>query len=185
MLDEGINVVWDPGMNARLARAWLAEHTATPARTGPIGTAATTHAPRTMPQKIMQRILRLLKVKMMEHGLQTTLRQDLHLFYIRIRLPDQPYHRFALSTITTPRPTTPRPRPPRLRPTTPTPPTPRRALPRTRHRPKNTLYKVPFLALPTGRTTTMSRLTTGPPTTTTYGPRANQRGSLTPSRRPS
>ena len=109
----------------------------------------------------------------MEHGLQTALRQDLHLFYFRIRLPDQPYHRFALSTITTPRPTTPRPRPPRLRPTTPTPPTPRRALPRTRHRPKNRLYKVPFLAPPTGGTTTMSRLTTGPPTLTN-GPRANQ-----------
>ena len=38
MLDEGMNVVWDPGMNARLARIRLAEHVAIPALSGPIRT---------------------------------------------------------------------------------------------------------------------------------------------------
>ena len=231
MLDEGMNVVWDPGMNARLARIWLAEHAAIPARSGPIGTDEGRDLPGTgmticpsgpntddvgydssrgrgshknLGTGLAQESVAAAaststaaeNFAAENYAKNHVLEYAVTLSLLRFRQPTKPLPRFGIPTTTTSR----RPRPrPRLRPrpttartTTATrlrPPSPRRPpRPRPRSRPEKIITILnSILALRTGKTTTTSPLTTRPPTAygLTTGPRANQRGSLTPSRRPS
>ena len=98
-------------------------------------------------------------------------------FILRLRISTKPYQDFAILTTPTPTPTS-TPRPP-VATTPPSPRLPRLRRPprlrlRPRHRPKIKPYKILFWALPAGETTTMSRLTTRPPTYLTTSPRAHQ-----------
>ena len=100
-----------------------------------------------------------------------------HDINIRLRISTKPYQDFAILTTPTPTPTS-TPRPP-VATTPPSPRLPRLRRPprlrlRPRHRPKIKPYKILFWALPAGETTTMSRLTTRPPTYLTTSPRAHQ-----------